>query len=238
MSVPLLELRDLCAAYGKVAALHGVSLLVAEGEVVALLGANGAGKSTTLRTISGLMRPTSGSVLWRGEPIDRAPTEHIVRLGIAHCPEDRHVWPEMTVEENLELGAYVCRSRTQVRERLGIVFHRFARLKERRRQLAGTLSGGEQQMLAIGRALMSEPKLLLLDEPTLGLSPVATDEVLESVANIHEHGVTVLIVEQNVSRALAVAARAYVFETGRVVAQGTAKDLLGKADLLKAYLGG
>lgn len=237
MSAPLLELRDVCAAYGKVAALHGVSLLVAEGEVVALLGANGAGKSTTLRTISGLMRPTSGSVLWRGEPIDRTPAEHIVRMGIAHCPEDRRVWPEMTVEENLELGAYVCRSRTQVRERLGIVFHRFARLKERRRQLAGTLSGGEQ-MLAIGRALMSEPKLLLLDEPTLGLSPVATDEVLESVANIHEHGVTVLIVEQNVSRALAVAARAYVVETGRVVAQGTAKDLLGKADLLKAYLGG
>jgi branched-chain amino acid transport system ATP-binding protein len=234
----LLETRDIHASYGKTAALHGVSLSIAEGEIVALLGANGAGKSTTLRTISGLMHPTRGAVLWRGEPIHHRPAEQILRLGIAHCPEERHVWPEMTVDENLELGAYVCPARAEVSRRRDIAFQRFPRLKERRRQLAGTLSGGEQQMLAIARALMSEPRLLVLDEPTLGLSPVMCEEVLTQIRDINAHGVTVVIVEQNVQRALAVASRAYVFETGRIIAEDRADALLNKPELLKAYLGG
>jgi branched-chain amino acid transport system ATP-binding protein len=237
-SFALLEAKDIHASYGKVAALHGVSLSIQAGEVVALLGANGAGKSTTLRTLSGLMHPTRGEIFWRGQPIHRLPAEEILRRGIAHCPEERHVWPEMTVDENLELGAYMCRSKMLVNERREIAFSRFPRLKERRRQLAGTLSGGEQQMLAIARSLMSEPKLLVLDEPTLGLSPVMADEVLAHIRDINQAGMTVLIVEQNVQRALAVASRAYVFETGRVIAEDRADALLGKPDLLKAYLGG
>jgi branched-chain amino acid transport system ATP-binding protein len=234
----LLEVRDVHASYGKVVALHGISLSIAEGEVVALLGANGAGKSTTLRVISGIMRPAKGAICWKGEPIHALAAEDILRLGIAHCPEERHVWPEMTVDENLELGAYVSRSRAQIDARRDAAFGRFPRLRERRRQLAGTLSGGEQQMLAIARALMSEPRLLVLDEPTLGLSPLMCEEVLSHIRDINARGVTVLIVEQNVQRALAVASRAYVFETGRVIAEGSADALRDRPDLLKAYLGG
>jgi branched-chain amino acid transport system ATP-binding protein len=238
MTPPLLEAREVHASYGKVTALHGISLSIAAGEVVALLGANGAGKSTTLRVISGLMRPSKGGVYWNGEPIHELAAENILRLGIAHCPEERHVWPEMTVDENLELGAYVSRSRVRIEARRDAAFARFPRLKERRRQLAGTLSGGEQQMLAIARALMSEPRLLVLDEPTLGLSPLMCEEVLSHIRDINARGVTVLIVEQNVQRALAVASRAYVFETGRVIAEDRADALRDRPDLLKAYLGG
>jgi branched-chain amino acid transport system ATP-binding protein len=238
LNAALLEARDVHASYGKVVALHGISLAIGEGEVVALLGANGAGKSTTLRVISGIMRPARGGIYWKGEPIHALAAEDILRLGIAHCPEERHVWPEMTVDENLELGAYVSRSRAQIEARRDAAFVRFPRLKERRRQLAGTLSGGEQQMLAIARALMSEPRLLVLDEPTLGLSPLMCEEVLSHIRDINARGVTVLIVEQNVQRALAVASRAYVFETGRIIAEGSADALRDRPDLLKAYLGG
>jgi branched-chain amino acid transport system ATP-binding protein len=237
MSKAILSLRNLQVAYGKVQALHDVSLEVAEGEVVALLGANGAGKTTTLRAISGLLKPSSGEIEFQGKPIGSKSPETIVRAGIAQSPEERHVWPEMTVAENLELGAFICRDRHEVDRRVGIVVHRFPRLRERFRQLAGTLSGGEQQMLAIGRALMSEPRLLLLDEPSLGLSPRMSEEVLSVITELRGHGITIVLVEQNVQNALSVADRAYVFETGRVVAQDSAAALLGNADLLKAYLG-
>jgi branched-chain amino acid transport system ATP-binding protein len=205
---------------------------------VALLGANGAGKSTTLRTISGLLKPTGGDILFKGKSIVGWRADEVLRAGIAHCPEERHVWPEMTVEENLRLGGYVCRDRKEIDRRIGIVFHRFPRLKERMRQLAGTLSGGEQQMLAIGRALMSEPALLLLDEPSLGLSPKMAEEVMGVIRELQGHGVTVLLVEQNVYSALSVASKAYVLETGKVVAHDRSEDLLGNEDVLRAYLGG
>ena len=236
---PLLALEDVHASYGKVAVLHGISLTVMPGEVVALIGANGAGKTTTLRAISGLLRPSSGTIVYDGSPIENMTADRIVRDGIAHCPEERHIWPSMTVEENLQLGGYVCRSHSEVEQRLGMVFHRFPRLRERARQMAGTLSGGEQQMLAIGRALMSEPRLLMLDEPSLGLSPVMADEVMEAIVQLREeHGVSVLLVEQNVHNALSVASRAYVFETGRIVARDASENLINDSALLKAYLGG
>jgi branched-chain amino acid transport system ATP-binding protein len=233
----LLSLAGVHAGYGKLKALHGISLDVMPGEVVALIGANGAGKSTILRVISGLIAPMSGEVRWAGHSIGGMQAPDILRLGLSHCPEERHVWPEMTVQENLELGAYLCRSRAEVQRRAAIAFHRFPRLKERQRQLAGTLSGGEQQMLAIARALMSEPKLLMLDEPSLGLSPKMATEVFQVVREISQHGVTVLLVEQNVHNALSVASRAYVVETGRIVAEKAADALLGDSELLNAYLG-
>jgi len=234
---PLLELRGVHVSYGKTAALHGMDLHVRTGEVVALIGANGAGKSTTLRAISGLLRPTRGAIVFDGMPIGGMPAHKVVARGIGHSPEERHIWPGMTVHENLVLGAHLCRSRAETQERAGVVYHRFPRLKERRLQLAGTLSGGEQQMLAIGRALMSKPRLLLLDEPSLGLSPRMADEVFDFVRQVHEHGVTVLVVEQNVRNALSVASRAYVVETGRVTAEREAASLLDDPDLLRAYLG-
>jgi branched-chain amino acid transport system ATP-binding protein len=237
MTAPLLELRGLHVSYGRTAALHGVDMQVRAGEVVALIGANGAGKSTTLRAISGLLRPTRGDILFDGQPIGGAPTHKVVALGISHCPEERHIWPAMTVHENLVLGAYLCRSKAETQARAGAVYDRFPRLKERYPQLAGTLSGGEQQMLAIGRALMSEPRLLLLDEPSLGLSPRMADEVFDFVRQINEQGVTVLVVEQNVHNALSVASRAYVVETGRVTAEREAASLLDDPGLLRAYLG-
>jgi branched-chain amino acid transport system ATP-binding protein len=237
MTAPILELRDVKVAYGKVQALHGVTLAVGEGEAVALLGANGAGKSTTLRAISGLLRPTSGEILLRGQSIVGSSPEAILRAGIAHCPEERHVWGEMSVAENLRLGAFLSSDRKEVERRLEKAFDRFPRLRERSRQLAGTLSGGEQQMLAIGRALMSEPKLLLLDEPSLGLSPKISDEVMGAITELQGHGVTILLVEQNVHRALRVASHAFVLETGKVVARDSAAGLLGNRDVLRAYLG-
>ncbi len=235
---PLLELDQVVAGYGNLVALHEVSLTVQPGEVVALLGANGAGKSTTLRAISGLIRPMAGAIRWKGRDIQGRSPDHILRLGLSHCPEERHVWPEMSVEENLELGAYLIRSRNEVERRKAIAFHRFPRLKERARQLAGTLSGGEQQMLAIARALMSEPELLILDEPSLGLSPKMALEVFEVVREISEHGVSILVVEQNVHNALSVASRAYVLETGQVIAEKDSSSLRDDPELLSAYLGG
>jgi len=238
VSEPILELREVCAGYGKAQALHGVCLAVQPGEVVALLGANGAGKSTTLRAISGLLAPTSGDISFKGRSIAGWRPDAVLRAGIAHCPEERHVWPEMTVEENLRLGGYLVRDKAELARRADAAFARFPRLKERARQLAGTLSGGEQQMLAIGRALMAEPELLLLDEPSLGLSPKLAEEVLGAIAELQGQGVTVLLVEQNVYGALRVASRAFVLETGRVVASDTAADLLGNREVLRAYLGG
>jgi branched-chain amino acid transport system ATP-binding protein len=238
MDAPILELRDVRVAYGKVQALHGVSLAVRRGEVVALLGANGAGKTTTLRAISGLLRPTAGEILFEGRSIAGRRADEVLRAGIAHSPEERHVWPEMTVDENLRLGGYVCKDRKEIERRIGVILHRFPRLRERSRQLAGTLSGGEQQMLAIGRALMSEPTLLLLDEPSLGLSPKMSQEVMGVVRELQAHGVTILLVEQNVYSALSVASRAYVLETGKVVANDSSADLLGNKEVLRAYLGG
>jgi branched-chain amino acid transport system ATP-binding protein len=235
---PVLAVEALHVAYGTIAALHGISLQVYSGETVALIGANGAGKSTTLRAISGLLKARSGSIIWDGRPIHNLAPDRIVAAGVAHCPEERHVWSNMTVEENIKLGAYLCRSREELQQRLAKAFERFPRLRERARQFAGTLSGGEQQMLAIARALMSEPRLLMLDEPSLGLSPKMAHEVFEVVHDINKHGVTVLLVEQNIHNALAVASRAYVVETGRITVARPSAELRGDPDLLKAYLGG
>jgi len=235
---PLLEIRNLHVSYGKTQALHGIDLRVQQGEVIALIGANGAGKSTTLRAISGLLKPTQGQIIYQGNNIAGVSADRIVAQGIAQSPEERHIWPTMTVYENLTLGAYLCKKEAEVERRVALVYERFPRLKERHRQLAGTLSGGEQQMLAIGRALMSEPSLLLLDEPSLGLSPRMAEEVFEFVREINLHGVTVVLVEQNVYNALSVSTRAYVYETGKVVAEREAAGLLDDPELLSAYLGG
>jgi branched-chain amino acid transport system ATP-binding protein len=234
----LLKLEDIRVSYGRTEALHGVSLEVAAGEVVALIGANGAGKSTTLRAISGLQKPSVGRIVWDGRDIGGMPADQVIGLGIAHCPEERHVWPDMSVHENLLLGAYLCKSKQEVEKRMALAFKRFPRLHEREKQLAGTLSGGEQQMLAIARALMSQPRLLLLDEPSLGLSPMMVVEVFNVVREINAQGVTVVVVEQNIHHALAVASRAYVFETGNVVAHNDSASLLKDEQLLHAYLGG
>lgn len=233
----ILELRNLEVCYGKLRALNGINLRVREGEIVALLGANGAGKSTALRAISGLLAPTSGDILYCGKSIAKRRPDLIVRDGIAHSPEERHIWPELSVRENLSLGAYCCPDRPLAEQRFESVLQRFPRLRERLPQLAGLLSGGEQQMLAISRALMSGPKLLLLDEPSLGLSPLMSQEVLGALRELCQQGITILIVEQNVHSALSVANRAYVFETGRVVAEGNAANILSNPDLLRAYLG-
>jgi len=237
-SEPLLAVEDLHVAYGKTAALHGVNLRIDRGETVALIGANGAGKSTTLRTISGLLAPARGRIRFKGASIAGCRPDQIVRQGIAHSPEERHVWPAMSVAENLSLGGFTCRDRRELDRRIEAVYQRFPRLRERRQQLAGTLSGGEQQMLAIGRALMCSPELLLLDEPSLGLSPLMTHEVLTVVRELNAQGVTILLVEQNVHNALAVATRAYVYETGRITVSRPARELLDDHDLLAAYLGG
>jgi branched-chain amino acid transport system ATP-binding protein len=237
-TAPILELRNVDVAYGKLRALHGVTLTVRPGEVVALLGANGAGKSTTLRAISGLLAPTAGEILYHGASIARQRPDVIVRGGIAHCPEERHIWPELSVRDNLSLGGYINRGRAETAQRTQQILERFPRLRERLGQWAGTLSGGEQQMLAIGRALMSGPKLLLLDEPSLGLSPLMALEVMRAVRELREQGMTIVLVEQNVHNALSVASRAYVFETGRVVAEDSSERLLKNPDLLRAYLGG
>ena len=236
-----LSIEAISTFYGEAQALKDVSIVVYPKEVVTILGSNGAGKTTLLKTLIGLLSPRFGKIFFEETSIESRPSHEIITKGIASVPEGRELFGSLNVMDNLLLGTYSLpeKKRKQILvSRLDMIFTLFPILKERLKQKAETLSGGQQQMLAVARGLMAKPKLLLLDEPTLGLSPVVTDEVLESIANIHEHGVTVLIVEQNVARALAVAARAYVFETGRVVAQGTAKDLLGKAELLKAYLGG
>jgi branched-chain amino acid transport system ATP-binding protein len=235
---PILELRGVDASYGKVRALHGVSLKVGPGEVIAPIGTNGAGKSTTLRVMSGLIAASAGDILLDGASIAGHRPDMIVRSGIAHCPEERRIWPELTVHENLALGAYICSDRSEVKRRMEAVLERFPRLRERSLQFAGTLSGGEQQMLAIGHALMSAPRILLLDEPSLGLSPLIMREVLAVIRQLRDQGITIVLVEQNVHNALSVANRAYVFTTGRIVAEDSAAGLLKNPDLLRAYLDG
>jgi branched-chain amino acid transport system ATP-binding protein len=232
----LLEVRDLRVAYGAIEAIKGISLDVEEGQVVTLIGTNGAGKTTTLRTLSGLLRPAAGQVLFDGARLDRLKAHEIVARGVAHAPEGRRIFPLMTVEENLELGAY-SRKGEAIAPDVAAVFERFPRLHERRAQKAGTLSGGEQQMLAIGRALMSRPRLLMLDEPSMGLSPLMIQLIFDTVAELKAAGTTILLVEQNAAAALALADTGYVLETGRVVLTGTGPDLLTDENVRKAYLG-
>jgi branched-chain amino acid transport system ATP-binding protein len=234
---PVLELRDVDVFYGRVQALHHVSLEVGEGEIVALIGSNGAGKTTTLRTISGLVRPARGEVLLRGKPIHQLGAERIARLGIGHAPEGRRLFSRMTVRENLEMGAYSRRDRAGIRADFERVYTLFPRMRERESQLAGSLSGGEQQMVAIGRALMSDPTVLLLDEPSLGLAPILVDAIFEVVREINSRGRTILLIEQNALLALKTASRGYVLETGNVVLSGPAEMLLTSADVQRAYLG-
>ncbi len=232
----MLEVRDLGAAYGDVPVLFGPSLRVARGEIVALLGSNGAGKTTLIRCITGLLRPLSGSVSFEGRPIESLPAHDVVDLGIACVPEGRQLFPQMTIAENLLLGSFLRRARAARARSQELVFALFPRLAERRSQLAGTLSGGEQQMLAIGRALMSEPRLLIVDELSLGLAPVVAGELFRVLAGVREQGVTILLVEQNVQRSLRMADRAYVLEFGRVVLDGSGKELLQDENVRRAYL--
>jgi branched-chain amino acid transport system ATP-binding protein len=233
----MLELKGVSAAYGSVSALSGVSITIGAGEAVGLLGANGAGKSTTLRAISGLVGLTAGAITFDGADLAARPPYRIPELGIAHVPEGRQVFPEMTVQENLEVGAYVPNAKTERARTMELVFGIFPRLADRRKQLAGTMSGGEQQMLALGRGLMLKPRLLMLDEPSLGLAPVMTDVTFEKIGEIHRMGTAILLVEQNVGRALALVQRAYVLESGRVTLQGTSAELAGNRDVQAAYLG-
>ena len=233
----MLKLTEVSAAYGAVPAVSDVSMVVGEGEAVALLGANGAGKSTTLRAISGLLRPTSGSITFFGRDVADLPAYRIAALGIAHVPEGRQVFPELTVRENLEIGAYIPSAKADRKRTLELIFSIFPVLAERHRQLAGTMSGGEQQMLAVGRGLMLKPRLLMLDEPSLGLAPVITDAMFEKIAEIHAMGVAILLVEQNASRALALVERAYVLESGRVIMHGSGAELASNKRVQEAYLG-
>jgi branched-chain amino acid transport system ATP-binding protein len=232
----LLAVRDLHVAYGAIDAVKGVSFEVRRGQVVTLIGGNGAGKTTTLRTISGLLRPKSGEILFEGERIDRTPGHLILRRGIAHSPEGRRIFPLMTIEENLDLGAFTRRD-TEVKADLDHVYSLFPVLQERRSQAAGTLSGGEQQMLAIGRAMMSRPKLLMLDEPSMGLSPIMMQRIFATVRELREQGTTILLVEQNAQVALSLADWGYVIETGRLVLDGPGRALLNDENVRKAYLG-
>ena len=233
----MLELKGISAAYGAVPAISQVSINVNAGEAVGLLGANGAGKSTTLRAISGLVRLTSGAISFDGIDLASLPPHKIPELGIAHVPEGRQVFPEMTVQENLEIGAFVPKAKAERSKTLELVYEIFPRLAERKRQLAGTMSGGEQQMLAVGRGLMLKPRLLMLDEPSLGLAPVMTDVTFEKIAEIHKMGTAILLVEQNVSRALSLVDRAYVLESGRVTMQGKSDELANSKQVQAAYLG-
>ena len=234
--MPLLEVEEIVTAYGSIEALKGVTLHVDEGEVVTLIGSNGAGKSTTLRSISGLTPPKSGSIRYRGEEISTMPAQEIVRLGISQSPEGRRCFQRMTVRENLELGAYL-RKDANVTKDLDRVMELFPRLKERERQKAGTMSGGEQQMLAMGRALMADPTLLLLDEPSMGLAPILVDRIYETVAEINRQGTTILLVEQNANYALEVSTRGYVLETGKVALSDNSSALRDNPEVQKAYLG-
>jgi branched-chain amino acid transport system ATP-binding protein len=235
--VALLEISGVDAFYGRVQALHGVSLIVDKSEIVALIGSNGAGKTTTLRTISGLMHPGSGTITFDGKDITKTPAHKIVNLGICQSPEGRRLFPRMQVVDNLQMGAYTRTDKAGIQEDMERVFTLFPRLKEREHQLAGTLSGGEQQMLAVGRALMSRPKLLMLDEPSLGLAPILADVIFKTIQEINAAGTPILLVEQNAVRALEVAHRGYVLETGNVVQKGTGKELLNSPDVQRAYLG-
>ncbi len=234
----LLEVRDLRVSYGKIEAVKGVTFTVDTGQVVTLIGGNGAGKTTTLRTISGLLRPSAGEVLFDGRRIDQLPAHQIVQLGVAQSPEGRRIFPRMTIEENLELGAFSRKDGpAAIREDMQRVFDLFEVLGERRRQAAGTLSGGEQQMLAMGRAMMSRPRLLMLDEPSMGLSPIMMSRIFETVCTLKDQGTTILLVEQNAQAALSLADYGYVIETGRIVLQDAGRALLGNEQVRKAYLG-
>ncbi len=234
----LFEIRNLHVYYGFIHALKGISLEVNEGEIVTLIGANGAGKTTTLRTISGLLRPREGDVIFDGESLLKYKPHEIVAKGIIHVPEGRRVFARMTVQENLEMGAYMRTDKDGIQEDLERVFRLFPRLEERRKQLAGTLSGGEQQMLAIGRALMSRPRVLLMDEPSMGLAPVLVEEIFDTIKELNEtQGLTILLVEQNAHMALQIAHRGYVLETGRISITGTAKELAENPEVQRAYLG-
>jgi branched-chain amino acid transport system ATP-binding protein len=233
----MLKIEKVQTFYENVQALFDISLEVMEGEMVALIGANGAGKSTTLKTISGLCVPASGTVEFQGKKINGLSPRDIVKMGVSHCPEERRIWPKLTVWENLDMGAYTCKDKKSIQTDMEKIFSLYPVLQERRNQLAGTLSGGEQQMLAIGRAIMSRPKILLLDEPSLGLAPIMIEKTAEMIREIHKKGTTVLLVEQNAFMALTMSDRAYVLEIGKTVLEGKAKDLLKNEHVQEAYLG-
>ncbi len=233
----MLEIKDLEVYYGMIQAIKGISFEVNEGEVIALIGANGAGKTTTLHTISGLIAPKKGSIIFEGQDITRIPAHKIVSLGLSQVPEGRRVFASLSVLQNLRMGAYTRGSKEELEETLQVVYKRFPRLEERKNQLAGTLSGGEQQMLAMGRALMSKPRIILMDEPSMGLSPIFVNEIFDIIKEVSAGGTTVLLVEQNAKKALAIADRGYVLETGRIVLDGKAEDLMNDESVRKAYLG-
>ncbi|MGN0268288.1 MAG: ABC transporter ATP-binding protein [Lachnospiraceae bacterium] len=233
----MLEIRDIQVYYGMIQAIKGISLDVNEGEVIALIGANGAGKTTTLHTITGLLKPKAGSIMFEGKDITKVPAHKIVSMGMAHVPEGRRVFSQLSVLQNLKLGAYTRNDKKEIEESLANVYKRFPRLEERKNQMAGTLSGGEQQMLAMGRALMSKPKIILMDEPSMGLSPIFVNEIFSIIKDVSADGVTVLLVEQNAKKALSIADRAYVLETGTITLEGDAKELLNNDSIKKAYLG-
>ncbi len=237
LDMPMLEVKDLHVHYGVIEAIKGISFEVEQGEVIALIGANGAGKTTTLHTITGLIRPTGGTILFEGRDITRTPGYKIVPMGMAHVPEGRRVFAQLTVLDNLMMGAYTRRDKDEIRETLAMVYERFPRLEERKTQMAGTLSGGEQQMLAMGRALMSRPSLILMDEPSMGLSPIFVNEIFDIIRQVSQSGTTVLLVEQNAKKALSIADRAYVLETGRISLAGDADELMNNEAVKKAYLG-
>ena len=233
----MLEVKDIEVFYGVIQAIKGISFEVNEGEVIALIGANGAGKTTTLQTITGLVSPKKGQILFEGQDITRVPAHKIVSMGMVHVPEGRRVFAQLSVLDNLKLGAFTRKDKEEIEETLIRVYKRFPRLEERKNQIAGTLSGGEQQMLAMGRALMSHPKIILMDEPSMGLSPIFVNEIFDIIQEVSQSGTTVLLVEQNAKKALSIADRGYVLETGRIVLEGDAKDLLNNDQVKKAYLG-
>ena len=233
---PLLKVDNIEVYYGMIKALKGVSFEVNKGEIVALIGANGAGKTTTLHTITGLLKPKSGSIIYNDKNIVKTPAHKIVSMGMAHVPEGRRIFQQLSVIDNIKLGAYTRKDKNEIESTLNYVYERFPRLKERKNQIAGTLSGGEQQMLAMGRALMSKPDFILMDEPSMGLSPLLVSEIFDIIKAINENGTTVLLVEQNAKKALSIADRAYVLETGSIVLSGDAKDLMNDESVKKAYL--
>ena len=233
----MLEVKDLHVHYGMIEAIKGIDFEVNKGEVIALIGANGAGKTTTLHTITGLIAPSKGEVLYEGKDISKMPGHKIVSLGMAHVPEGRRVFANLSVYENLLMGAYTRKDKEEIQNTLRMVYDRFPRLEERKNQMAGTLSGGEQQMLAMGRALMSHPSIILMDEPSMGLSPIFVNEIFDIIQKVSKSGTTVLLVEQNAKKALSIADRAYVLETGKIVLSGDAKELMNDDSIKKAYLG-
>lgn len=234
----MLSVKDLNVYYGMIHAIKGIDFEVKKGEIVTLIGANGAGKTTILKTLSGMIKPKSGEVIYNGNNILSVVPHKIVGSGLAHVPEGRRVFAEMTVEDNLELGGFTDKSKEKIKEGFENAYEKFPRLFERRKQIAGTLSGGEQQMLAIGRALMSQPQIILMDEPSMGLAPILVQQIFDIIQEINKSGTTVLLVEQNANMALSIADRAYVLETGKIVLSGNAKELLGNEEIKKAYLGG